>query len=63
MKVECMVFDNKENACVVVKNVGADTDDVIITIKAYESGEWREQYKTIVDGYELIRAVQSAMRC
>lgn len=63
MKVECWVADNKENVCVVVRNAGDDTDDVIITIKAHESGEWREQCKTIVDGSELIKAVQRAMRC
>lgn len=63
MNIECTILNHKDNTCIAVKNVGMDSDDIIIKFKAYESGEWKEQYSTIINGEELIKAVQRSIRC
>ena len=63
MNIECTIPNHKDDTRIVIKNAGMDSDDVVLKLKAYENGEWREQYSTIVNGDELIKAVQRSIRC
>ena len=69
LKVICTIsssLSDKKDKRIVVESIGnkeTKSESVIIKTEVYESNEWRVQDTLVVDGGELIAAVQRSRYC